>query len=298
MRNFHRASSGYVGWSESIRSHTAKECGIYPKTQFKKEYHISEKLFQEILEAGGFEKEWHHTSKFFNKTDFYKWNETGIEILACKDFDKYIDTIIAFMENADEYFVNFEYWYEDLWEHGCQCMPLIDMVRDFMFCEQEAELRKREDKRLCYINIEWTLRWAMNTGAAVRPLAERFNIHLNNGSIVYYFPGERHIFRELPSYELKEVVFDTETWHKYVLERYQECYGVTGSGSCSIQEFIHRSEIARLYRSMSSYYRPDEKIHRHAASEQFNRHWIKHKYGNTPDEQYALTLYDYYHSQQ
>lgn len=296
MRNYNRASSGYIGWSESIRSHTAKECGIYPKTQFKKEYHISEKLFQEILAADGFDEEWHHTSKYFNKTNFYKWNETGIEMLACKDFDKHFDTIIAFMENADEYFVNFESWYEDLWEHGCQCIPLIDLVRDFMFVEQDDERRKIEDERLRYINIEWTLRWAANTGAAVRSLAEGFYFNINNGLIFYCFPGDEHISRVLPSYELKKEVLDIKSWQTYVLEEYKKCYGVCGS--VSIQEFIYRSEVARLYRSLSSYYKPDEKIHRHAASEQFNRHWIKNKYNGTSDEQYALALYDYYHSQQ
>jgi hypothetical protein len=70
-------NSGYIGYSESVRSHTAKQNGEYPKTMFKKEYGISEKKFQELLARNFIEEAgWHHTSKYGNKTVFYTINST------------------------------------------------------------------------------------------------------------------------------------------------------------------------------------------------------------------------------
>ena len=65
-------NSGYVGYSESVRAYNAKQEGKYPKTLFKKEYGITEKKFKELEERGViYISEWHHTSKFGNKTDFW-----------------------------------------------------------------------------------------------------------------------------------------------------------------------------------------------------------------------------------
>ena len=69
-------NSGYVGYSESVRSYNAKREGKYPKTLFKKEYGITEKKFKELEERGViYISEWHHTSKFGNKTDFWAVND-------------------------------------------------------------------------------------------------------------------------------------------------------------------------------------------------------------------------------
>ena len=71
--NYFGGNSGYIGFSESIRSAEAKERGSYPRTLFCKEYGISPKLFAELLKRGIIEQDgWHHTSKFGNKTNFYK----------------------------------------------------------------------------------------------------------------------------------------------------------------------------------------------------------------------------------
>ncbi len=69
-------NSGYIGYSESVRSYNAKKDGKYPKTLFKKEYGITEKKFKELEERGVISiSEWHHTSKFGNKTDFWAVND-------------------------------------------------------------------------------------------------------------------------------------------------------------------------------------------------------------------------------
>lgn len=65
-------NSGYIGYSESVRSFNAKMDGKYPKTEFKRMYGVSEKLFNQLINRGIIENsEWHHTSKFGNKTNFY-----------------------------------------------------------------------------------------------------------------------------------------------------------------------------------------------------------------------------------
>lgn len=70
---FFGGNSGYIGYSESVRSAEAKLRGKFPKTTFKKEYGLSEKKFKELVSRGIVAThEWHHTSKFGNRTDFYE----------------------------------------------------------------------------------------------------------------------------------------------------------------------------------------------------------------------------------
>lgn len=68
-------NKGYVGYSMSKRAVNARYEGKLPKTDFKKEYGISEKLFKILKEIGVIGvQEWHHTSMYGNRTDFYGWN--------------------------------------------------------------------------------------------------------------------------------------------------------------------------------------------------------------------------------
>lgn len=69
-------NSGYVGYSMSKRAAEAKEEGRYPKTEFRREYHITAKSL-DMLTSLGFinNSEWHHTSMYGNKTPFYGWAE-------------------------------------------------------------------------------------------------------------------------------------------------------------------------------------------------------------------------------
>jgi hypothetical protein len=72
-------NSGYINYSESVRSFQAKQDGRMPKTLFKKEWQISEKKFTELKDRGIiYVSEWHHTSKFGNKTEFYSINNLPV----------------------------------------------------------------------------------------------------------------------------------------------------------------------------------------------------------------------------
>ena len=84
-------NSGYVGYSMSKRAAQAREEGRFPKTDFKKVYGLSDRAFDMLVRAGIIDdSEWHHTSKFGNKTTFYSWAEdVYAEIYAAnkKEFD-------------------------------------------------------------------------------------------------------------------------------------------------------------------------------------------------------------------
>lgn len=76
---------GYVGYSMSKRAVSARNEGAYPKTDFKKEYSVTASHFDYLDRAGViYVSEWHHTSKFGNMTDFYRWSE-----------DKYADIYLS-----------------------------------------------------------------------------------------------------------------------------------------------------------------------------------------------------------
>lgn len=69
-------NSGYVGYSMSKRAAQAREEGRFPKTNFKKEYGVTDKALDALVKAGIVNNtEWHHTSMYGNKTHFFGWNE-------------------------------------------------------------------------------------------------------------------------------------------------------------------------------------------------------------------------------
>ena len=71
-------NSGYEGYSMSKRAAEAREEGRYPKTDFKKEYGLNERELTALVDAGIVsDKEWHHTSKYGNKTVFYGFANRG-----------------------------------------------------------------------------------------------------------------------------------------------------------------------------------------------------------------------------
>ena len=76
FREWYGGNSGYVGYSMSKRAAQAREEGRYPKTDFKKEYGVTEKSFNALVKIGAIDdSEWHHTSKYGNKTSFYRWDD-------------------------------------------------------------------------------------------------------------------------------------------------------------------------------------------------------------------------------
>ncbi len=69
-------NSGYVGYSMSKRAAEAKREGRYPKGEFRREFGVSPKAFDFLVKYDFInDSEWHHTSKFGNKTTFYGWAE-------------------------------------------------------------------------------------------------------------------------------------------------------------------------------------------------------------------------------
>lgn len=88
------ANSGYVGYSMSVRAKEAYENDEKPKSQWNKDdivdavlslnENIDEKLLKKLpLDYLRMEflkrTSWHHTGKFFNRTDFYSIDEDAIE---------------------------------------------------------------------------------------------------------------------------------------------------------------------------------------------------------------------------
>lgn len=90
-------NSGYVGWSMSRRAAEAYEDGEMPKSKWTKKAMVAaiqsycdefDMLFDpdllkgmhkdEVFERFFYESSWHHTSKFFNETDFYKLDEDAV----------------------------------------------------------------------------------------------------------------------------------------------------------------------------------------------------------------------------
>ena len=93
LRNPFGGNSGYVGYSMSKRAAKAREDGRYPKTDFRKEYGVSPKSFDALVDAGIIDNsEWHHTSVYGNKTTFYGWKGLSGYIYAAnkKEIDKMV----------------------------------------------------------------------------------------------------------------------------------------------------------------------------------------------------------------
>lgn len=73
-RTWYGGNSGYKGYSMSKRAVEAREEGRYPKTDFKKVYGINDATLNALVELNVISNdEWHHTSKYGNKTKFYSW---------------------------------------------------------------------------------------------------------------------------------------------------------------------------------------------------------------------------------
>ncbi len=112
----HRAiggNSGYVGYSMSKRAASARENGKYPKTDFKKEYSVTESALKSLVDSGIVnDNEWHHTSKFGNKTTFYQWEENYYPEIYSenkKEIDKLsIDKTLTASETSDRLNAIFE----------------------------------------------------------------------------------------------------------------------------------------------------------------------------------------------
>lgn len=91
-----RVNSGYIGWSMSLRAAEAYEFGEMPKSKWTKKAIIEalrvmcdeldlvydpsvERMRKaELFDRFLYKSSWHHTSKFFNETDFYAVDEDEV----------------------------------------------------------------------------------------------------------------------------------------------------------------------------------------------------------------------------
>jgi hypothetical protein len=101
-------NSGYIGYSMSKRANEARNEGKYPRTDFKKEYNITEASVKWLIKIGAIKNsEWHHTSMYGNKTTFLSWeydlNDNDEEISYYGIYEgnkKEIDKVCRKLENA------------------------------------------------------------------------------------------------------------------------------------------------------------------------------------------------------
>ena len=97
---------GYVGYSMSKRAAAARAEGRFPKTDFKKEYGVTDKaldllVYCDIISGS----EWHHTSMYGNKTTFYGWYEDEYADIYTAN-KKEVDAIAREYKKADEAYRN------------------------------------------------------------------------------------------------------------------------------------------------------------------------------------------------
>lgn len=74
-RRYFGGNSGYSGYSMSLRAIQARNEGKYPKTDFKKVYYLTPKVFDLLVGCEVIMSyEWHHTSSYGHETPFYEWD--------------------------------------------------------------------------------------------------------------------------------------------------------------------------------------------------------------------------------
>ena len=123
-------NSGYVGYSMSKRAARARNEGRYPKGDFKKEYHLTEKAFEVLDDIGMIDRgEWHHTSMYGNRTKFYGWAKPWMA-------DAYMENKSAIDKLAREVGVNNDDAIEQLMEDSKAHQAYV--------VEEEEERRKQE----------------------------------------------------------------------------------------------------------------------------------------------------------
>ena len=93
----------------SKRAEQAREDGRFPKTDFKREYKVSESSLQALSRIGIIsDNEWHHTSSYGNKTTFYGWADEAFAeyyLEHKKEIDKATDDLLRLKEeDIDKYF--------------------------------------------------------------------------------------------------------------------------------------------------------------------------------------------------
>ena len=95
------SQGGYSGFSQSNRALSAKSGGILPKSHFEKEYNLPKGFIDKMKIKT---KEYHHTSKKYNSTDFFNPKETAQQLIENFDSPKKLEEEI--IKNFPRFFKN------------------------------------------------------------------------------------------------------------------------------------------------------------------------------------------------
>ena len=148
----------------SVRAAQARKEGRFPKTDFLKEYGVSAKALQPLVDSGIIsDREWHHTSKFGNKTTFYGWEEEEYADIY-RDNKKEIDKIVkgknedgtSFIEELPKNpytLMEHQPLPDGYWEYRNSLNGLTDEEIDSAIAKKYPEVYARmENNRLYYEN--------------------------------------------------------------------------------------------------------------------------------------------------
>ena len=136
FRDVYGGNSGYIGYSMSRRAARARSEGRYPKTDFKKVYGLSEKVFKRLVDAGVLnDSEWHHTSMYGNRTTFYSWDGDHYHDIYEQNRDR-VDKLIADnkLDELYDFFYNEDRRITEEWENSTERRTekaRIDIAREY-----------------------------------------------------------------------------------------------------------------------------------------------------------------------
>ena len=136
FRDVYGGNSGYIGYSMSRRAAQARSEGRYPKTDFKKVYGLSEKVFKRLVDAGVLnDSEWHHTSMYGNRTTFYSWDGDHYHDIYEQNRDR-VDKLIADnkLDELYDFFYNEDRRITEEWENSTERRTdkaRIDIAREY-----------------------------------------------------------------------------------------------------------------------------------------------------------------------
>lgn len=184
-------NSGYVGYSMSKRALAARKDGKFPKTDFKKEYQMSEKVLQTLTSIGVIDdKEWHHTSKFGNKTTFYAFEEGAY--LKC--WEEHKNEIVALVRKGEtEELLKFFDDYLEKENQKVEQRQLEDIQKTKEYNNYVETYKKEHDKfdkngvfkasNGCLVSVENGLPVVTKDG---NRLSKRHGKHLRNAALSEY----------------------------------------------------------------------------------------------------------------
>ena len=187
-------NSGYVGYSMSKRAEQAREDGRFPKTDFKREYKVSESSLQALSRIGIIsDNEWHHTSSYGNKTTFYGWADEAFAeyyLEHKKEIDKATDNLLRLKEeDIDKYFSALDDFRKEMRKSfDVGTSGLSKSKYDF-----EQELRSRTSDAVVRILRKMGIKVITDNKEAQRVLEEE------NGRVKAMSFGERYDYKQYPN---------------------------------------------------------------------------------------------------